>query len=121
MFLARRRLDLQSTVRWLCKRLKDPDVQAWHQLLKMARYMKGTKDMATFYLAEGPVTHIAGYLDGDWACDDIDGKSVGSRGHGRRMPNAFAFEGNGGARLEQRGVRDHLDVGGLEGLLAAAV
>lgn len=76
LYLAKRRPDLQSTVRWLCKRLKEPDVQSWRQLVKMARYMKGTKDMATFYPAEGPVTHIGGYLDGDWACDDIDRKSV---------------------------------------------
>ena len=45
-------------------------------MVKLARYMKGTRGLCTFFPAAGEVTHIAGYLDGDWACDDIDRKSV---------------------------------------------
>ncbi len=38
--------------------------------------MNGTKDLATFYLREGDATFVAGYSDGDGACEDLDRKSV---------------------------------------------
>jgi hypothetical protein len=68
--------EIQSTVRWLCKRLKNPDMKSWRQLVKLTRYMKGSRGLSTFFPAQGEVTHIAGFLDGDWACDEIDRKSV---------------------------------------------
>ena len=74
--VSKRQPEIQSTVRWLCKRLKNPTKKAWRQLVKLARYMKGSRNLATFFPTEGQVTHIAGYVDGDWACDDADRKSV---------------------------------------------
>ncbi len=44
--------------------------------MKLVRYMKGSRSMATFFPAEGQVTHIAAYAHGDWACDDLDRKSI---------------------------------------------
>ena len=32
--------------------------------------------MATFFIVQGKVNHIKGYLDGEWACDEMDRKSV---------------------------------------------
>ena len=76
LYPARRRPDLQSVVRWMCKRLMNPDRKSWRQLVKTVRYIKGTQDLATFMLAEGSLIGITGYLDGDWASDEIDRKSV---------------------------------------------
>ena len=44
--------------------------------MKLVRYMKGSRDLATFFPAEGHASHITGFIDGDWACDDLDRKSV---------------------------------------------
>ena len=76
LYLAQRRPDTQSTVRWLRRRLMKPNVQSDRQLRKLLRYLKGAKDLATFF----PVVHdnmvIEGFVDCDWGCDDLDRKSV---------------------------------------------
>ncbi len=75
-YLAQRRPDIQATVRWLCKRLMKPDVKSGRQLVKLLRYLKGAKDIATYFLADDQDLVIRGYADGDWGCDELDRKSV---------------------------------------------
>ena len=60
----------------MCKRLKDPNQKSWRQLVEMVRYINGTKDLATFMPRSGKADSIEAYLDGDWACDDVDKKSA---------------------------------------------
>ena len=50
--------------------------KSWRQLVKTVRYIKGTKDLATFMPRSGKADSTEAYLDGDWACDDIDKKSA---------------------------------------------
>ena len=76
LYASKRKPEIQSTVRWLCKRLKAPDQKAWRQLVKLCRYMKGSQGLATFFPRHGEASHIVAYLDGDWACDELDRKSV---------------------------------------------
>ncbi len=45
-------------------------------MAKLVRYEEGTKDLATFYLRESEVTFIAGFLDGDWPCVDLERKAI---------------------------------------------
>ena len=52
------------------------DQKAERQLHKVARYLKGTIDLATFVPKAGGIDEIVGYVDGDWGCDDHDRKSV---------------------------------------------
>ncbi len=75
LYASKKQPEIQSTVRWLCKRLKDPTKTAWRQLVKLARYMKGSVNLATSP-AQGKVSHIAGCVDGNWACNNKDRKSV---------------------------------------------
>ena len=44
--------------------------------MKLLRYLKGAMGMATFFPEHGVADRIEGYVDGDWACDDSDRKSV---------------------------------------------
>ena len=64
--------------------------------MKLVRYMKGSRNLATFFPANGQVTHIMGYVDGDWACDDVDRTSVS----GGLIMLA-------GCRMHSRGTREH--------------
>ena len=76
MYASKRKPEIQSTVRWLCKRLKSPTWKSWRQLVKLVRYLKGSGNLATFFPRSGEVTQITRFLDGYWACDDIDRQSV---------------------------------------------
>ena len=76
LYVSKRQPEIQSTVRWLCKRLKDPTGKAWRQLIKLVRYMKASRGLATFFPCDEEIRQISGYVDGDWACDDFDRKSV---------------------------------------------
>ena len=40
------------------------------------RYIKGSKELATFMPKAGKSDTIEAFLDGDWACDDLDRKSA---------------------------------------------
>ena len=68
--------EIQSALRWLCKRLVTPTIRAGRQLIKLLRYLTGARNLATFFPEHGVPDRIEGYLDGDWACDDLDRKSV---------------------------------------------
>ena len=63
----------------MCKRLRDPNPKSWKQLVKTVRYIKDSRDLATFMpRASKPDTSEA-FLDADWACDDLDRKSTSGR------------------------------------------
>ena len=79
-YMTKRRPDLQATTRWMCKRLRNPERKSWRQLVKTVRYIKGSTDLATFMPKAGKPDIIEAFLDGDWACDDLDRKSA-SGGH----------------------------------------
>ena len=48
LYMTKRTPDLQATTRWMCKRLRNPNQKSWRQLVKTVRYIKGSRDMATF-------------------------------------------------------------------------
>ncbi len=73
LYLAQRRPDIQATVRWLCERLTKPDVKSGRQLIKLLRYLKGAKDVATYLPANNKDMVIKGFAGGDWGCDELDG------------------------------------------------
>ena len=75
--MTRRRPDLQATARWMCARGSGTQTQnSLRRLVKTVRYIKGTKDLATFMPRSGKADSVEAHLDGDWACDDIDKKSA---------------------------------------------
>ena len=76
LYLSKRVPEIQSTVRWLCKWLINPTVKAGRQLIKLLCYLKGSSHLATYFPEHGVVDRIEGFLDGDWACDELDRKSV---------------------------------------------
>ena len=76
LYMTKRRPDLQATTRWMCKRLRNPNQKSWRQLVKTVRYIKGSRDLATFMPKAGKPDIIEAFLDGDWACDDLDRKSA---------------------------------------------
>ena len=48
LYMTKRRQDLQATTRWMCKRLRNPNQKSWRQLVKTVRYIKGSRELATF-------------------------------------------------------------------------
>ena len=76
LYMTKRRPDLQATMRWMCKRLRNPNKKSRRQLVKTVRYIKGPRDLATFLPKAGKPDIIEAFLDGDWACDDLDRKSA---------------------------------------------
>ena len=98
LYAAKRQPESQSTVRWLCKRLANPTNKSGRQLVKLLRYLKGQPDLATFFPVEGKVDHIEGFLDGDWACDEFDRKSVSG---------GLAMVGGCRIHSHSRGTTDH--------------
>ena len=77
VFGVRRRPDCQSTIQWMCKRLQNATSKAGRQMVKLLRYMKGTKDLATFLPVDGLLDKIYTKGDSEWACDDLDKRSLG--------------------------------------------
>ena len=76
LYMTKRGPDLQATTRWMCKRLRNPNKKSWRQLVKTMRYIKGSRDLATLMPRAGKPDTIEAFLDGDWACDDLDRKSA---------------------------------------------
>ena len=76
LYMTKRRPDMQATTRWMCKRLRNPNQKSWRQLVKTVRYIKGSRDLATFMPKTSKTEIIEAFLDGDWACDDLDRKSA---------------------------------------------
>ena len=73
LYMTKRRPDLQATTRWMCKRLRNPNQKSRRQLVKTVRYIKGSRDLATFMPKAGKSDIIEAFLDGDWACQLLVG------------------------------------------------
>ena len=69
LFLCKRaRPDLQPTIPFLCTRVKDPDIDDWKKLLRMLKYLEGTKDLELTLEAEnGNVLLCKWYPDAAFA------------------------------------------------------
>ena len=87
--LVQRRPDFQSTVLWLCRRLMKPNAQSDRQHRRLLRYLKGSKDLATFFQTASEDMVIKDCVDGDWGCDELDRKSVRRHRHGWRLPHSL--------------------------------
>ena len=59
LYMTKRRPDLQATTRWMCKRLRNPNKKSWRQLVKTVRYIKGSRDLATFMPRAGKPDDLA--------------------------------------------------------------
>ena len=79
LYMTKRRPDLQASMRWMCKRLRNPNKKSWGQLVKSVRLIKGSRDLATFMPRASKQDTIEAFLDGDWACDDLDKKSASGK------------------------------------------
>ena len=49
LYLSNETTDMQSTVRLLCTKLKNPTALEMRQLKRLLRYVKGTEDMSTVF------------------------------------------------------------------------
>ena len=61
--MTKREPDLQATTRWMCKRLRNPNKKSWRQLVKTVRYIKGSRDLATFMPRAGKQDIIEAFLE----------------------------------------------------------
>ena len=75
--------DIQSTVRFLCTKLKSPTALEMRQLKRLLRYVKGTEDMATLFEVrdnndkrEQLVKKLEVFTDSHWASDQMTRKST---------------------------------------------
>ena len=83
LHLSNERTDIQSTVRLLCTKLKNPTAFEMRQLKRLLRYVKGTEDMSTVFemrdsndRREQLVKRLEVYTDSDWAIDQTTRKST---------------------------------------------
>ena len=59
---------MQPTIPFLCTRVKEPDVDDWKKLLRMLKYLEGTKDLELILEAEkGDVLMCKWYPDAAFA------------------------------------------------------
>ena len=86
----------------MCKRLRNTNQKSSRQLVKTVRYIKGSRDLATFMPKAGKPDIIEAFLDGDWACDDLDRKSA-SGGYlmGWRLPTTQSQQDDWTTRAQQ--------------------
>ena len=83
LFLSNERTDIESTVRLLCTKLKNPTALEMRQLKRLLRYVKGTEDMSTVFemrdsndMREQLVKRLDVCTDSDWASDQTTRKST---------------------------------------------
>ena len=83
LHLSNERTDIQSTVRLLCTKLKNPTAFEMRQLKRLLRYVKGTEDMSTVFemrdsndRREQLVKRLEVHTDSDWASDQTTRKST---------------------------------------------
>ena len=83
LYLSNERTDIQSTVRLLCTKLKNPTALEMRQLKRFLRYVKGTEDMSIVFemrdsndRGEQSVKRLEVYTDSDWASDQTTRKST---------------------------------------------
>ena len=81
--LSNERTDIQSTVRLLCNKLKNPTALEMRQLKRLLRSVKGTEDMSTVFemrdssdRREQLVKRLEACRDSDWASDQVTRKST---------------------------------------------
>ena len=71
LFLCKRsRGDLQTTIAFLCTRIKGPDEDDWKKLLRLLRYLKAAKSLETTLRAEGDGVMLRWYADAAFAVHD---------------------------------------------------
>ena len=83
LYHSNERTDIQSTVRLLCTKLKNPTALEMRQLKRLLRYVKGTEDMSTVVEVrdnndrrEQLVKRLQVYTDSDWASDQTSRTST---------------------------------------------
>ena len=83
LYLSNERTDIESTVRLLCTKLKNPTALEMRQLKRLLRYVKGTEDMSTVFemrdsndRREQLVKRLDVCTDSDWASDQTTRKST---------------------------------------------
>ena len=63
----RARPDIQQIVSILCTRVKDPNVGDWEKLIRMIKYLNGTRDLVLKIDTSGGVSVIKWYVDAAFA------------------------------------------------------
>jgi hypothetical protein len=77
LYMANERSDIQSTVRFLCTRLKEPVQGDVRRLKKLLRYMQGTRNVGTLFRADTSDEKVLKvFSDADWATDGRSRKST---------------------------------------------
>ena len=83
LYLSIERTDIQSTIRLMCTKLKNPTALEMRQLKRLLRYVKGTEDMSTVFEVrenndrrEQLVKKLEVYTDSDWAKEQTKRKST---------------------------------------------
>ena len=67
LFLAKRaRPDIQTTIAYLCTRVKEPDEGDWEKLIRLLRYLNGTEEAKLILSAEN-LSVIKWYVDAAFA------------------------------------------------------
>jgi hypothetical protein len=77
IYLSRRRWDIQAAVRILCTQLKTPTRYTQRVLIKLLRYLAGTRDLGQRMCIDPDAgTDIEYGSDSDWAPDRVTRRSV---------------------------------------------
>ena len=83
LYLSNERTDIQSTVRMLCTKLKNPTALEMRQLKRLLRSVKGTEDVSTVFEMHDSNDRrelfnkrLEVYTDSDWASDQTTRKST---------------------------------------------
>ena len=78
--------------------LQNPNKESWRQVVNTVRYIKGSRDLAAFTRKASKRDIIEAFLDGDWACDDLDRKSASG---GWWLPTAQPQQDDWSTRAQQ--------------------
>ena len=102
-----KKTDIQSTVRLLCTKLKNPTALEMRRFKRLLRYVKGTEDMSTVFemrdsndKREQLVKIMEVYTDSEWAREQTKRKST-SGDHGRRHEIACSVSWSDFSGVEQ--------------------
>ena len=108
LYLSNERTDIQSTVRMLCTKLKNPTALEMRQLKRLLMYVKGTEDVSTVFEMRDSNDRrelfnkrLEVYTDSDWASDQTTRKSTSGGDHGRRNEIACSQWRSGFRGIEQ--------------------
>ncbi|CAB0015328.1 unnamed protein product [Nesidiocoris tenuis] len=70
------RPDIAFAAAFLGRYLNHPTQAAWKAAKRVAKYIKGTRNLALTFVKESPRNELKAYADADWASDCSDRKSV---------------------------------------------